>query len=68
MNTTAQPIKIILTRFEAARALSISEATLDRHTKSGKIPHVRIGGRVLYPVTTLEQWAVSEAMKSSKAE
>ena len=32
----------------AAKALNISVETLNRYTKNGKIPHRRIGDRVLY--------------------
>ncbi len=45
---------------EAAKVLSISERTLWRLTKEGRIPHVKLGeGRthaVLYPVSELEKF------------
>jgi excisionase family DNA binding protein len=40
----------------AARALAISERTLWRLTKSGRVPHVRVGRRVLYDVEELRTW------------
>lgn len=43
-------------RPEAAAMLGISERLLWTWTKSGVIPHVRIGTRVLYPVEQLRIW------------
>lgn len=41
---------------EAAKALGISERSLWSLTKSGKIPHVRLGRSVIYPVATLKDF------------
>ena len=41
---------------EAARSLGISPRTLWAHTKSGAVPHVRLGRRILYPVRELRDW------------
>jgi excisionase family DNA binding protein len=38
----------IFNKSSAAKALNISVETLDRYTKSGKVPHRRIGNRVLF--------------------
>jgi excisionase family DNA binding protein len=40
--------KLLLTTKEASQALAVSEKTLFNHTKSGKIPVVRIGRSVRY--------------------
>lgn len=40
----------------AAKMLSISERTLWAYTKEGKIPHVRLGRRVLYDPEDLRAW------------
>jgi len=41
---------------DAAAALGISPSTLDRLTRAGKIPHVKINRLVLYRVETLRRW------------
>jgi excisionase family DNA binding protein len=40
----------------AAAALGISPSTLDRLTRDGQIPHVKINRLVLYRVDSLRQW------------
>ncbi|MGE0755767.1 MAG: helix-turn-helix domain-containing protein [Pirellulaceae bacterium] len=45
---------------EATRALSISERTLHRLTAANQIPHIRLGGMVLYPVRELRSWLTSQ--------
>jgi excisionase family DNA binding protein len=49
----------LLSRHEAAKVAGISLSTLDRHTKAGKIPCKRIGGRVLYPRGPFMAWCES---------
>ena len=41
---------------EAAAALGVSVSTLDRLTKSGALPCVKLGRAVLYPVSSLKQF------------
>ena len=41
---------------EAAAALGVSVSTLDRLTKLGQIPSVKLGRVVLYPVASLRQF------------
>ena len=41
---------------DAARVLGISQRTLWTHTRSGSVPHVRLGRRILYPIADLKQW------------
>ena len=43
------PEKETYTMAEAARILSISKATMHRHAESGKIPTIRLVGRVVIP-------------------
>jgi hypothetical protein len=45
------------TRSSARR---ISERLLWAKTKSGEIPHRRVGTRVIYPVALLQKWLVEE--------
>lgn len=41
---------------DAAAALGISLSTLDRLTRDGQIPHVRVNRLVLYRVESLRDW------------
>lgn len=65
MTTPIQPIpvehvpRIALRREEAAEALGVSDRTLWTWTKAGDVPHVRIGGVVMYPVDGLRDWLAS---------
>ncbi|MBN1489762.1 MAG: helix-turn-helix domain-containing protein [Phycisphaerae bacterium] len=57
------PPRLALSPREAAKALSISERTLWTMTKSGRVPHTRIGARVVYPVDALRRWLDEQAAK-----
>lgn len=46
---------------DAAAALGIGERLLWSLTNAGRIPHVRVGRTVLYPVAALEQWLAEQA-------
>jgi hypothetical protein len=48
--------KLALTRVEAADALSISSASLDRLVKRGLIRPCRATGRPLFPISELERF------------
>jgi excisionase family DNA binding protein len=52
---------LLWNRQQAARALGISERSLFSATKSGTIPFVRIGSRVLYSVDALKKWVDQQA-------
>lgn len=47
---------------EAARALGIGERLLWDMTSRGEIPCVRIGRRVVYPVSVLHDWLAKQAV------
>ena len=47
--------KVYKTRKEICEKLRISSPTLWKYSKSGEIPSVKIGGRVLYDVELVEQ-------------
>lgn len=53
--------KLTVNRREAAAMLGISERLLWTWTNAGEIPHVRIGTRVLYPVSVLREWLEDRA-------
>ena len=46
---------------EAAAALGLSVSTVERLTKAGKLPCVKLGRSVLYPVAMLEEFLRARA-------
>jgi excisionase family DNA binding protein len=49
--------QVLLSRHEAAARLSISVATLDRLTRAGELPRVKLLGKVLYRPESLDAFA-----------
>ena len=56
MSTTPQETILLIGVKEAAKALGISDRTLWTFTQRGELPHVKIGSRVLYPLSDLQKW------------
>lgn len=56
MNTVVNPPSLLVDRRGAAAMLGISVSLLDRLTKAGEIPCVRLHSRVMYRPTTLTAW------------
>ena len=54
---------LALTPEQAAAALTIGVRLLWSETNAGRIPCVRIGRRVVYPVAVLEAWLAKQARK-----
>lgn len=54
---------LLLSPRQASRALAISERTLWSLTKSGAVPHIRIGKLVRYPVDGLKKYIEQAAEK-----
>ncbi len=48
-------IRLALSIQEAGQALGLGRTTMYRLVKEGKIPTVRIGGRILVPVNRLSE-------------
>ena len=48
--------RLALTQAEASVALGIGRRLLWARTNDGTIPHVRLGGRILYGVDSLRDW------------
>lgn len=59
--TTQKTQPLALRPRQAAFALSISQRLLWSLTKSGKIPHLKLGRAVLYPVSLLEEYLTAQA-------
>lgn len=49
---------------EAAKLLGIGRRLLWQETNAGRIPHLRIGRCILYPVASLQQMLADRAAKS----
>ncbi len=56
--------KITFGRKEAARRLDISVVTLDRELARKRVPHFRIGRRVLFTQNLLDQYIVMNTKHS----
>ena len=54
---------LLLSPQQASRALAISERTLFTLTKSGNVPHIRIGKLVRYSVDGLKRYIEQAAEK-----
>jgi len=55
---------LLLTAREAAARLSISERTLLREARAGRIPSVRVRTRRLFSVESLKQWIDANETKA----
>ena len=51
---------------EAASAIGLSTRTIGKLVKSGLLPVVRVGKRVLIPAEAIQSWLVAESTKSIK--
>jgi excisionase family DNA binding protein len=64
---TAKPEPLAMRLQDAAELLGVSDRTLWTWTKKGIVPHVRIGGTVIYPYHALKEWLREQsAMPVSK--
>ena len=56
-NTGQMDVPLLVGRLESARLCSVSSASWDRLTASGKTPKsIKLGGRVVWRRTDLEAW------------
>lgn len=60
MSASPKPEKLLLNARETAEILNISTRLLWTKTKSGEIPSVRLGTRVLYSIAKLRAWLESQ--------
>ena len=47
---------------EVAKATGLSISMVRKLTRSGEIPHIKVGRRILYPVTALNEWLFSNTI------
>ncbi len=48
--------KLCLSAAEVSEMTGISLSSIRKLTRSGEVPHIKVGRRVLYPVAALEEW------------
>lgn len=60
-NGSGKPEALLLTVMEAARLLRVSRNLAYELVAQGRLPHIRLGRRVLVPRHGLEQWIAREA-------
>lgn len=53
---------------ETAVALGMSEKTIWTLTKEGRLPAIKVGTRVLYPIHLLRQWMDEQAQQAGESE
>jgi excisionase family DNA binding protein len=58
---SGKPEALLLTVLEAARLLRVSRNLAYELVAQGRLPHIRLGRRVLVPRHGLEQWIAREA-------
>jgi excisionase family DNA binding protein len=56
--------KITLSAQEASNLLGVSAGTVYRQAKQNKLPHLRVGDRLLIPRRELEEWIAKQAASS----
>jgi len=66
MTSTGPDDRLALRPREAARLLSVSERTLFTWTKSGVIPHARVGRTILYSTDGLRNWLAERAAEATR--
>jgi excisionase family DNA binding protein len=57
---------MVWTLRETARRLKVSDRTLRKRVRQGAIPHIRFGGKILFPVAALEAWLAKQTRGGGK--
>jgi excisionase family DNA binding protein len=55
INTSA-PFEALLTATDAAKLLNLHPVTLLRWSREGRVPHIRLGRRVMFRASELDAW------------
>lgn len=59
-DVSPQPVEPMIEAPEVARLLSVSRAWVYKAADEGRIPHYRIGTRVRFRVSEIEDWLARE--------
>lgn len=65
-NTALVSTQLALRPRAAAKAVGISLRLLSTLTREKRIPHLRLGRAVVYPVAELQKWLSDEAAKEMR--
>lgn len=55
--------KLCLNAAEFSEMTGISLSLIRKLTRGGEIPHIKVGRRVLYPLTGIEDWLTSNTIR-----
>ncbi len=55
-DNTFKPERLTVNAREAAQMLGVSERTIFQLSKAGKLPHKRLGARVVYSIAALKKF------------
>lgn len=65
VSTAVEPIDKFLTAHEVAAILPLHPVTILKWAREGKIPHRRLGRKVVFPLRQLRIWLESEYTDSA---
>ena len=54
--------KLCLSAAEVSEMTGRSVSTIRTLTRRGEIPHIKVGRRILYPLTRIEDWLVQNTI------
>ena len=55
-------VKLCLSAAEVSNQTGISISLVRKLTRSGEIPHIKVGRRVLYPADALAEWLTQKTV------
>ena len=58
--------KLCLNAAEVSEKTDLSLSMVRKLTRIGMIPHIRVGRRILYPVSGIEDWLAQNTIISTK--
>ena len=53
---------------EVAKVTGLSLSLVRKSTRNGKIPHLKVGRRIIYPVTAIHEWLLTNTIGSTPTE
>lgn len=58
--------KLCLSAAEVSEMTGLSVSTIRTLTRRGEIPHIKVGRRILYPLTRIEDWLAQNIIAPEK--